>query len=171
MVTVLAGDGFAGSAAHRRTTSASSGGAGSGELGTRASGGDAFSTTGHYTRGGETRTMYDIAGSGLHPASARPQILFQNERGGGRHVAPSRAGRAVPAPLGKDQFHVIFPTRSGNVRRAVAFTVDDEVSTKFLLGPNDVLLRMAAGTNVRRGVDTRSGSGGSRSTVEVEEFS
>jgi len=66
---------------------------------------------------------------------------------------------------------VIFPTRSGNVRRAVAFTVDDEVSTNFLLGPNDVLLRMAAGTNVRRGVDTRSGSGESRSTVEVEEFS
>ena len=65
---------------------------------------------------------------------------------------------------------MIVRTLFGNVRRPAAFNVNDEVATDFLHGPHVVLLKMAVGRYVQRGVDTGSGSGGNRAPVEVEEF-
>jgi hypothetical protein len=104
MVTTLLGD-FAGSAAQRRTTSASSGGACSGELGTRASGGDAFSTTGHYTQGDKARTMYDTVDWGRDLSSDGRQQVDSRTSGvtvdTARHRAPSAGPRRT---LGKHRF-------------------------------------------------------------------
>jgi hypothetical protein len=145
MVTVLAGGRFAGSAAHRRTTSASSDAdAGSGELGTRASGGDAFSTTKHYTYADERRTMEDVARlSSLtclaRPSARRPAALrFQNERCDRRHGAPSPTGTVPAAVEPRDRPDHLPGMSDARSRLPCA----DGDSTNFLHGPDELLLKM-----------------------------